>query len=444
MLHTIRKHPLAFLHCLAWLVLGACMAYVMRYETAGYYEAMFASVCVVASAICLALIPLTMLLGIILKAVRKQPYSVRKEKGFLSHAARQFEKSRPGFGGYSLLALVAALLPILALFSVTIIDTYVAAALFAAIGISIWLCFMLSCWSEARLLQARDTAGRFHIQAACAESLPDELCRTGDVRGIPAELWEGRRDHLYNMLLKLGAVSESSTVTGYRFSAAEAAALCGAEPDGIPEGEAVWIPLAPLLRTADSRGAGVVRTLFVYSMDHFADMRYETLDNLLPEEYPYHSRDIRLNPDASAILRNSRRGLRLLARTAEEADPEGESLYQGCMLLLEGAQPVDVKWDHFEDLSPEADREYFLSPEEMQLFYRLLLEGAFAYEICSLTYPEDGRQIALEIWTEPEEISGKRVAYEAQRFVMDDGLHYLLLLRCDGMKWHWRNRRDLY
>ena len=44
----------------------------------------------------------------------------------------------------------------------------------------------------------------------------------------------------------------------------------------------------------------------------------------------------------------------------------------------------------------------------------------------------------------PEEISGKRMAYEAQRFVMDDGLHYLLLLRCDGMKWHWRNRRDLY
>lgn len=441
MLYTIRKHPIAFVHCLAWVMLGACMAYVMRYETAGYYEAMYASVCVVVSALCLALIPLTMLLGIILKLVRRQPYSVRKEKGFLSHAARQFEKSRPGFGGYSLLAVVAALLPILALLSVTIIDIYVAAALFAAIGISIWLCFMLSRWSEARLLQVRDTAGRFHIQAVRAESLPDELCRTGDVCGIPAELWEGRRDYLYNMLLKLGAISESSTVTGYRFTAAEAAALCGAEQDSIPDGEAVWIPLAPLINTADSEGAAAVRMLFVYSMNHFADIRYETLDDRLPEEYPYHSRDIRLDPDDSAILRNSRRGLRLLARTAEEPEADSSILYQGCMLLLEGAQIADVKWDQFENLSPEADREYFLSESEKQTFCRLLLEGGLAYEICSLTYQEDGRQIALEIWTEPEEISGRPVSNEARPFVMDDGMGYVLLVTCEGIKWHWLHTR---
>ncbi len=443
MLYTIKKHPLAFLHCLGWVGIGACMAYVMRYETAGYYEAMFADVCVILSGICLALIPLTLLLGIILKLVRKQLPSQKREKSFLHSAAKRFESTLPGFRWYYLLITLAAVLPVLAFFSVVLVDKYVAAVLFLAIGISIWLCFVCYEWPESRLMQVRDTAPYFHIQPGAEEGLLNRLYKQGAVYGIPQTLWDGRRDALYNMLLRTGATKEGSTVAGHRFSTAEAAGHFGMDRNDFTDEDVVWIPLRPLLSHADNSSSAAIRGLFVHHLERIADRQYETTANRLPEDYPYSSREKRLIPDEDALLRESRRGLRLVAATAEDPDVEEDTLYQGCMLLLEGAQLADVKWDHFEDLSQTGDREYFLSAEEAQTFYRLLLEDAFAYEICSLTYLDECRQLAIEIWTEPEETSGKRVKGEARTFVMDDGMNYMLLLRYEGIKWHWLHTRKL-
>ena len=77
-----------------------------------------------------------------------------------------------------------------------------------------------------------------------------------------------------------------------------------------------------------------------------------------------------------------------------------------------------------------------------QTLYRLLMEDACGYLIHDLTYLEDRKQIALEVWTETEENSGKPVANEAKPFVMDDGLDYLLLIAYDSLKWHWLAERQ--
>lgn len=441
MLYAIRKHPIAFVHALSWIGLGACMAYVMYAESAGgYAQTLYADACVMLAVVCMALIPLTVLVGILLKLVRKRLPSEKREKSFLHMAAKHFEHTRPGFWPYFGLGILAAVLPLLALCSVVLVGDQVAAVLLVSIGITIWLCFFVSAWPESRLLKVRDTADRFRISTESSPSLWDELLRQGDVHGIPEALWQGRRDHLYNMLLRAGAIDERSTVAGHRFSPAAAAWHIGVEPGKVKDEPVVWIPLRAQLSTTDAKSSAVIRELFVYSLDRIADLRYESTADMMPEDYPHSSRELRLVPDEDAFLRKCRSGLRLVAPTAGEA--EGDTLHLGCMLQLEGARVVAVKWDQFEDLSPEADRECFLSPEEAQTLFRLLMEDACGYLIHDLTYLEDRKQIALEVWTETEENSGKPVANEAKPFVMDDGLDYLLLIAYDSLKWHWLAERQ--
>jgi hypothetical protein len=239
------------------------------------------------------------------------------------------------------------------------------------------------------------------------------------------------------MLLRAGAIDARSMITAYVFSVAEACSQLGAAQENDSDEPAVWVPLKPLLSLTDGSSSAAIRDLFVYDLGRIGDRQYESTAHRLPEEYPFSSREKRLVPDADAFLQSTRRGLRLLCPTAEDE----ETLYLGCMLLMEGAQIADIKWDQFEDLTPEADREHFLNETEKQTFYRLLLADAFAYEICSLTYLEERRQIAIEIWTEPEECGGKQLSNEARSFVPDDGTGYLLLVSCEGFKWHWLHTR---
>jgi len=112
------------------------------------------------------------------------------------------------------------------------------------------------------------------------------------------------------------------------------------------------------------------------------------------------------------------------------------------MLLIKGARLDGVKWDRFENLAtgPIGDGESAdddLNPQQAQTFYDLLLKGAFPYTLCSLTYHEQEKKLALEIWTEPAE-PGK-VNRQVAAFTSDDGLNYWLVLSYDELKWYWMN-----
>lgn len=435
---TIRKHPFSFLYCLGWLIAGFCMGYVMHHESSDYYNVPFADTVVILSFVGTALIILCPVIGLIVKWLRRPALAVRQERSQRRAFAKWFESTQPGFGWYTLLIVLAVVLPFMAFISVIWLDRYMPAALFVSIGIAVWLCFECYEWNENRLLKEPDDPNRFHLQRDSSHSLLEELYEQSSTFGMPMSLWEGRRVYLYNALLQQGVADDRSTITGYVFSLADLEKHFNSPQQPPLTDEVVWIPLNQFYGTMEGKSRAAIQKLFPYCLTTLVDRRYETNRETDPSQYPYSSVDVRLQPDADATLCDIDHQLHLFTASATNPDSESDWYYHGCMLRIEGAELADVKWDSFETAGdPDDDREHYLSPEEAQTLYRLILQKAFTYEICSLTYLEEKRQLALEIWTEPEDPDGLPLKGEAASFALDDGLAYLLLLSYDQLRWHW-------
>jgi len=438
MRRTIQKHPIAFLHTLGWLVTGLSMGYIMFYENTSYYDVPFADGALILFAIGCLLIVLTPLIGLIVKLIRKPLPSVKRERNFLRSAAKWYESTRPGFGWYYLWALLAALLPFLTLFSVMVVDVYVASLLLIAIGVSIWLCFLCHEWPESRLLKVTDTADRFHVQTGVSGSLLDDLYRRGNVLGIPKRLWEGRRGYVYNMLLQEGLIDQRNIITAHGFSTAKVAEHFHIDNDQLAAEDALWIPFHQFSIPPQSKGMAAIGKLFPYRLRTLADSRYESNRSLHSQDYPHASTSLRLVPDETATFCLKGNQLHLLAATATDPAWDDYQLYQGCMLKLTGAALHSVKWDHFETWAQDRDlTDDYLVVQEAETFYRALLEDAFDYEICSFAYHEQEAKLAVEIWAESK--PGTAAHQQPLPFPLDDGLGFLLILTYDQLKWHWMN-----
>lgn len=441
---TIRKHPFAFLYCLGWLIAGFCMGYVMHHENADYYDVPYADLFVILTVVGAVLIVLCPIIGLIVKGLRRPAPAVRQERSQLRAFAKWFESTQPGFGWHTLLIVLAIALPFLAFLSVGWLDRYMPAALFASIGIAVWLCFECYEWNENRLLKVPDDPSRFHLQKDASPSLMEDLYEGGSTFGMPMNLWEGRRVYLYNALLQQGVTDDRGTVTGYVFSVADLEKHFDLTRETPLTDEVVWIPLKQFYGAMEGKSRAAIQKLFPYCLTTLVDRRYETNRETDSSQYPYSSVDVRLQPDDDTTLCDIDQQLHLFTAAATNPDSESDWYYHGCMLHIEGAKLADVKWDSFETAGdPDDDREHYLSPEEAQTLYRLILQGAFSYEICSLTYLEEKRLLALEIWAKPEDRSGLPLKGEAASFALDDGLGYLLLLSYNQLRWHWMKTTPL-
>ena len=435
---TIKKHPLAFLHCLGWLCAGIAMGYIMHHESSDYYDVPYADAAVILFMAGFLLIVSAPVIGLVVKLIRQSPPATRRERAALRANAKWFESTRPGLGWYYLMAVLAGVLPILAMLSVLWVDSYMPAVLLSSIGIAIWLCFECYEWAENKLLRVTDIADRFHLQTDASTSLLDRLTQRGLTFGIPQALWDGRRDHLYNMLLQQGIIDDRSTVTGYVFPIAALEEHIGLGRTDTASEDVVWIPFGQFYSGVQGKGYMAIRKMFLYDLASIADRRYENNRETESGAYPHSSTEARLLPDETAALYLQNGQLYLFANSAESFDEEEDCLYRGCMLHIGNAVLEDVKWDYFETAGePGDDREHYLTPEEARSLYRLLLEGAFSYEICDLTYLEDKQQLAIEVWLDPEDPSGLPLEGEAVSFAPDDELGYLLLLSYDQLRWHW-------
>jgi len=435
MRRTIKKHPFAFLHCLCWLVLAFCMGYVMHYGDYDYYDVPLADAVVVMAMVSAGLMALSAVTGIIVKLIRRPDFATRRERSRMRAFAIQFERNLPGYGWRYLLVLLIFVLPLLAFFSVLWMDTYMPAMLLASMGIAIWLCFECYEWAENRLLKVPDNPDRFHLQQGASPSLLDDLYEREGTFGIPVRLWESRRVYLYNALMRQQVIDDRSTITGHVFPVSAIEKHFGIEQTDTSAEDVVWIPMKQFSGGTGNRNAAI-RQLFSYQYSALVDRQYENPRDTDPCCYPYSSEELRLVPDETAVLKHTHDQLYLFASSATNA--EEDTCYHGCMLRIKGAALVDVKWDFFENASdPEDDREHYLNPEEAQTLYRLLLQDAFTYEICSVEYLEDKQLLALEIWCEPENPAGMPLKGEAASFALDDGLGYLLLLSYDQLRWHW-------
>jgi len=143
MLQTIKKHPLGFLHSMSWVGAGATMLYSMRYESAGYPEALFAEAAVILFLVCCGVFLLTPLIGLIIKLVRKQRPSVTQECHFVSAAAKWYESTRSDFFWYYVIIVLVPILPIAALL-LPAQEQYIACGFIITFGISICLCFVIT------------------------------------------------------------------------------------------------------------------------------------------------------------------------------------------------------------------------------------------------------------------------------------------------------------
>ncbi|MBE5801940.1 MAG: hypothetical protein E7319_06600 [Clostridiales bacterium] len=436
MLQTIKKHPLGFLHSMSWVGAGATMLYSMRYESAGYPEALFAEAAVILFLVCCGVFLLTPLIGLIIKLVRKQRPSVTQECHFVSAAAKWYESTRSDFFWYYVIIVLVPILPIAALL-LPAQEQYIACVFIITIGISIWLCFVLTEMPATRLLKVRDTEDRFDIRVGASAEQMDAL-HAGDTFGLSKRLWASRRDYLYNMLLKEEVIDQRDRITCYDLPVSTLAAHYRLKQDSFREEDVIWIPLAQFFHRKSTKGFQVIQKLFTHSLSDIANLRFQNNRSSNPEDYHHSSTDLRLEPDEDAVLCVHKNVTRLFAATAQE----GNRLYHGCMLLIKGARLDGVKWDRFENLAtgPIGDGESAdddLNPQQAQTFYDLLLKGAFPYTLCSLTYHEQEKKLALEIWTEPAE-PGK-VNRQVAAFTSDDGLNYWLVLSYDELKWYWMN-----
>ncbi|MBO5501598.1 MAG: hypothetical protein J6K73_16700 [Clostridia bacterium] len=438
MLRTIKKHPFAFLHCLCWVFMGLSIGYIMHGIHQNADTIPFANELLIlyyASVILLVLFPI---IGLIVKWIRRPAPAVWRERSLLHSFANRFERTQPGSGWRTVLLILAGLLFIPAFLSLTIEELYVNDIWFAAIGVGIWLCFEYYEWPENKLLKETDWPERFQLRNGACASLLNELYEQNHTHGIPMHLWDSRRVYLYNAMLQQGIIDERSSITGHVFSAAEVTEHFGIEQENPDTEDVVWITFDPLNRRTSGKGYAAIQHLFTYHLTALADRRYESNRETESSCYPYTSVDVRLQPDETIVLRKEADHLHLFTASASNTVSKSDWFYQGCMLRIEDAELADVKWDFFEAVNtPEDDREHYLSPEEAQSLYRLLLQDTFAYEICSLTYLEQKQQVALEVWLEPEDPSGLPLTGEAASFALDDGSVYLLILSYSQLRWHW-------
>ncbi|MBR4067160.1 MAG: hypothetical protein IKK08_00875 [Clostridia bacterium] len=428
---TLREHPLGFLHSLGWIAAGAAMLYVMHYEEYGYGYAEYADAAVILFVGGCALVLLTMLMGLILKLVNRKPYAAKRERSFLKAAAKRFESVQPGFGKYYACVCAAVFLPLFGVFSVIWLDAYMPGIFLICIGLTVWLCFVAAAMPEARLLKVYPGDEDFDLRREVGGSGIERLL-SEQTFGMPEALWEGRREYLYNMLLRAEGITDREQITAYRFSPAAAGKQLGLKNQELPDEPAVWVPLGDYPGIVANGGYPAIRSLFPLSLAAIHGLRYRGNRSRQLSDYPYSSSDIRLVPDETAVLAEAEDGLLLFADSATL--PQEEELYHGCMLHIAGARAEGVKWDHFEDLSPDPEKEESLNAKEMQTFMQLLLEGILDYEITHMECREDEKLLAIELWTEPPE--GRQDSRIAP-FVMDDGLGYLLLLHYETLIWHW-------
>lgn len=445
MYRTIKKHPFAFLHCLSWLIMGLCMAYVMHHDSSDYYDVPYADTIVILFFVSLTVLVLSPIIGMIVKRIRRPDPATRKERRFLRAAARGYESTRPGFNWCYLLAVLPLVLPLLAFFSVMWIDLYMPAVLFAAIGISIWLFFLCHEYPENKLLTATVNPHCFQIQQGVQPSRLDDLYQRGVASGISEKLWESRQNHLYNMLLQEGYIDERSTITGCALPPSAIEDHFGIRQEMPDDEPVIWIPFSQFsIHDGPGKGYAAIQRLFTHHFNAIVDRRFEYNRESDSSSYPFSSVDVRLQPDETAVLCETDGQLQLFAASATNPAPYNDLIYQGCMLQVEEAVLEDIKWDFFETAGdPEDDREHYLSPEEARSLYQMVLEGTFTYEIFSLTYLEKKQQIALEIWLEPNDHNGLPLEGMASNFALDDGMGYLLLLSYDRLRWHWFQTRHM-
>lgn len=429
---TLREHPIGFLHSLGWIAAGAAMLYVMHYEEYSYGQAEYAD----AAALILflggcALVLLTMLMGLILKLLNRKPYAAKRERSFLKAAAKRFESAQPGFGKYYACVCAAVFLPIFGVLSVIWLDNYMSSIFLICIGLTVWLCFVAASMPEARLLKVYPEDGAFDLRRETGGSEIERLL-SEQTFGMPEALWEGRREYLYNMLLRAERITDREQITAYVFSPAAAGKQLGLKEQELPREPAVWVSLGAYSGIAAENGYPAICSLFPLSLAALHGLRYRGNRSRRLSDYPCSSSDIMLIPDETAVLAEAEDGLMLFADSA--ALPQEEELYHGCMLHIAGAKLEGVKWDHFEDLSPDPEKEESLNAKEMQTFWRLLLEGVLDYEITHMDCHQEEKLLAIELWTEPPE--GRQDSRIAP-FVMDDGLGYLLLVHYETLIWHW-------
>lgn len=437
---TVRKHPIAFLHALGWIFAGLSMLYVMHYEEEGYYAAVLAEAAVILFGLGCALVVITPVIGLAVKLLRKPLPTAVREKHFRQAAAKWYESTRPDFWKYYAAVIAAAVLPFLALFSVVIAEEYVAGLLLISIGLSIWLICVCIEMPEARLLKVCDTGDRFQIRSGASS---DDISRleNANTLGIDKRYWDSRRDHLFNMLMKEGAVDERSRIAAWDCPVAVMAKHFGASPEEAGDEEVIWIPMGQFAFAA-FKGYNPIQKLFTHRLSCIAELRYRNIRSTEAATYPHSGAAMALQPDETALLRQSGEALCLLCASAAGEDPE--TLYQGCMLEITGPQLMAVKWDHLEDITPPdaENSEYFLSPSDAGRLYELVLKEAFPYEITAFTYVEGESLLAVEFWAEPASGSTP-VDSRGVPFVPDDGTGYLLLIAFDSLRWHWMHSIDL-
>lgn len=428
---TLREHPIGFLHSLGWICAGLAMLYVMHYEEYGYGYAEYADAALILFLGGCVLVLLTMLMGLILKLLNRKPYAAKRERSFLKAAAKRFESAQPGFGKYYACVCAAVFLPILGVLSVIWLDNYMPGIFLICIGLTIWLCFVAATMPEARLLKVYPEDGAFDLRREVSGSGIEGLL-SEQTFGMPEALWEGRREYLYNMLLRAEGITDREQITAYVFSPAAAGEQLGLTEQELPREPAVWVALGDYPGLTANGGYEAIRSLFPHSLAALHGLRYRGNRSRRLSDYPYSSGDIRLIPDETAVLAQAEDGLMLFADSA--ALPQEEELYHGCMLHIAGAKLEGIKWDHFDDLSPDPEKEESLNAKEMQTFWRLLLEGVLDYEITHMECREDEKLLAIELWTEPPQ--GRQDSRIAP-FVMDDGLGYLLLVHYETLVWYW-------
>lgn len=437
---TVRKHPIAFLHALGWIFAGLSMLYVMHYEGTDYDAVLLADAAVILFGLGCALAVITPVIWLAVRLLRRPLPTAVQEKRFRRVAARWYESTRPDFWKYRAAAIAAAVLPFLALFSVVIVEDYMPGLLLISIGLSIWLICICIEMPEARLLKVCDTADRFEIRSGASA---DDISRLEDANtlGIDKRYWDSRRDHLFNMLMKEGAVDERSRIAAWDCPVSVMAEHFGVSPEEAGGEEVIWIPMGQFT-FAGLKGYNPIQKLFTHQLIRIANLRYQNICSTEAADYLYSGASLTLQPDETALLRQSGDALCLLCASAACEDPD--TLYQGCMLQINGPQLMAVKWDCFENITPpDADNsEYFLSPSDAGRLYELVLKGAFPYEITEFTYAEGESLLAVELWADPPQGSCP-VDERGVPFVPDDGSVYQLLIAYSSLRWHWMHSVDL-
>ncbi len=439
---SIRKHPFAFIHALAWLGLGLTMAYVARHIDDAYEQVPLADAAVIFGTLCAVLIPVTMIAGIIALLVRRKGADVRKEKTFLQKVCydhlRTDQKAKRAHDTLLCFAAGLILLPFVLVAVFPSLIDYTAALLFCTIGVIVWLWVMNAEMPKARLTKVQPDEFCFQITPGMTDTQFETLKKEGSLYGIPKHLWNGRKVYLYNMLLKDKLISEHTAIPCYDLPLDQMRQRLQLPAEGEKDEEVIWVHLKPFFPSESSSSTVAIASLFTYRFADLLRSRYEHNTSTDAADYDHHSSQIQLDMTAEAqLLFSEGRPYLFCPQTYSLADDD-DKLYLGCMLQIDGAHLERVMYDHFNTWTdPEASTKYDLSPEERDTFYRLMREGVLDYTVETLDYHPFEDMLAISIWGEPVEDG------QGQVFFTDDGTGYAIILRYSRLTWHWMATVDM-